>query len=60
MEIIPVNFTEKTERTPAGTAAVQEKAADLERQAVEAIGKNFVKASGGFRRTACRGRKACG
>ena len=45
MEIIPVNFTEKTERTPAGTAAVQEKAADLERQAVEAIGKNFVKAS---------------
>ncbi len=45
MEIIPVNFTEKTERMPAGTAAVQEKAADLERQAVEAIGKNFVKAS---------------
>ena len=31
MEIIPVNFTEKTERTPAGTAAVQEKAADREK-----------------------------
>lgn len=41
----PCKFYGKTERTPAGTAAVQEKAADLERQAVEAIGKNFVKAS---------------
>lgn len=45
MEIIPVNVTEKTERTSASAAAGQEKAAAAERRAVEAIGKNFIKAS---------------